>query len=190
MAEMINKPMIFDKAVHELDSMVGKDRFVQESDLVHLNYIKACVREAFRLHPVAPFNPHTCHSGHNCRDIHTKGSHVLLSRTGLGCNTEFWDDPLSYNPDRHMKDGKEVVLTDHDLNMISFSTGRRGCPGWFLGTTMTVMLLARLVQGFTWAMPPGETHVDLKANLQNLWKAKPLLALARPRLPQHLYTNC
>nr|GEY66017.1 valine N-monooxygenase 1-like [Tanacetum cinerariifolium] len=192
MAEMINKPMIFDKAVHELDSMVGKDRFVQESDLVHLNYIKACVREAFRLHPVAPFNlPHvslvdTTVAGY----FIPKGSHVLLSRTGLGCNTEVWDDPLSYNPDRHMKDGKEVVLTDHDLNMISFSTGRRGCPGWFLGTTMTVMLLARLIQGFTWAMPPGETHVDLKENLQNLWKAKPLLALARPRLPQHLYTNC
>ncbi|CAL8998872.1 unnamed protein product [Prunus brigantina] len=32
---------------------------VQESDLSQLNYVKACAREAFRLHPIAPFNvPH------------------------------------------------------------------------------------------------------------------------------------
>ncbi|GKD51774.1 valine N-monooxygenase 1-like protein, partial [Tanacetum coccineum] len=92
MAEMINEPMIFAKAVHELDLLVGKDRLVQESDL-----------------------------------------------------------------------------------------------GVVFGTTMTVMLLARLVQGFTWEMPPGGTQVDLKENLQNLWKAKPLFALVRPRLPHHLY---
>ncbi|GJV57118.1 valine N-monooxygenase 1-like protein [Tanacetum coccineum] len=189
MAEMINEPMIFAKAVHELDLLVGKDRLVQESDLVHLNYIKSCVREAFRLHPVAPFDlPHvstedTTVSGY----FIPKGSHILLSRTGLGRNPKVWDDPLTYNPDRHMNDGNEVVLTDPDLNMISFSTGRRGCPGVVFGTTMTVMLLARLVQGFTWEMPPGGTQVDLKENLQNLWKAKPLFALVRPRLPHHLY---
>ncbi|KAI3761899.1 hypothetical protein L1987_52322 [Smallanthus sonchifolius] len=59
MAEMLNEPTILDKAVHELNFVVGKDRLVQESDLQNLNYIKACVKEAFRLHPVAPFNiPH------------------------------------------------------------------------------------------------------------------------------------
>ncbi|KAJ0773661.1 putative phenylalanine N-monooxygenase [Helianthus annuus] len=56
---MMNNPKIFDKAVHELDSVVGKHKLVHESDLHHLNYIKACVKEALRLHPVAPFNlPH------------------------------------------------------------------------------------------------------------------------------------
>ncbi|KAJ0542380.1 putative tryptophan N-monooxygenase [Helianthus annuus] len=52
---------------------------------------------------------------------------------------------------------------------------------------MALMLLARLIQGFTWELPPNEPHVDLTENLQNLWKAKPLLALAKPRLPRHLY---
>ncbi|KAI3776914.1 hypothetical protein L1987_46705 [Smallanthus sonchifolius] len=56
MAEMINEPRIFNKAVHELDFLVGKDRLVQEFDLRNLNYVKACVKETFRLHPVAPFN--------------------------------------------------------------------------------------------------------------------------------------
>ncbi|BFG33800.1 hypothetical protein CerSpe_200740 [Prunus speciosa] len=36
--------------------VVGRERLVQESDLSQLNYVKACAREAFRLHPIAPFN--------------------------------------------------------------------------------------------------------------------------------------
>lgn len=188
-AEMINQPRIFDKAVQELDCVVGKDRFVQESDIPKLNYIKACAKEAFRLHPVAPFNlPHVASVDTTIGGYYIpKGSHVILSRIGLGRNPEVWDDPLTFNPDRHMKDDTEMVLTDHSLKMLSFSTGRRGCAGVLLGTTMTIMLLARLVQGFTWELPSNESHVDLKENLHDLTKAKPLLALVKPRLPHHLY---
>jgi tyrosine N-monooxygenase len=57
LAEMVaNCPEVMAKAVAEIDAVVGKDRLVQESDIPRLNYVKACVREAFRLHPVAPFN--------------------------------------------------------------------------------------------------------------------------------------
>ncbi|GJW84000.1 MAK10-like protein [Tanacetum coccineum] len=75
-----------------------------------------------------------------------------------------------------------IRVRDHNLRMLSFSTGRRGCPGVLLGSTMSVMLLARLVQGFTWELPPNEPYVDLKENLHDLAKAKPLLALAKPRV--------
>lgn len=55
MAEMMNEPQILNKDHEELDRVVGRDMLVQESDLPQLNYVKACVKEAFRLHPVAPF---------------------------------------------------------------------------------------------------------------------------------------
>ncbi|KAJ9562573.1 hypothetical protein OSB04_007733 [Centaurea solstitialis] len=191
-AEMINQPWIFDKAIRELDFVVGKDRLVQESDLPNLNYINACAKEAFRLHPVAPFNlPHvaivdTTVAGY----FIPKGSHVLLSRIGLGRNPEVWDDPLTFNPDRHINGDDKVVLIDCNLQMLSFGIGRRGCPGVVLGSTMTIMLLARLLQGFTWELPPDEPHADLRENIQDLAKAKPLFALAKPRLPHHLYPTC
>ena len=51
LAEMMNKPEVMKKAIHELDSIVGKDRLVEESDIPQLNYLKSCIREAFRLHP-------------------------------------------------------------------------------------------------------------------------------------------
>ena len=58
LAEMINQPELLQRATEELDNVVGRDRLVQESDIPKLNYVKACAREAFRLHPIAPFNGH------------------------------------------------------------------------------------------------------------------------------------
>jgi len=55
---MLNHPEILEKATNELDIIVGKDRLVQESDISQLNYIKACSKESFRLHPANVFMPH------------------------------------------------------------------------------------------------------------------------------------
>ncbi|KAK4483059.1 hypothetical protein RD792_010236 [Penstemon davidsonii] len=191
-AEMINQPDIFRKAHKELDDVVGRDRLVQESDLYKLNFVKACAREAFRLHPTAPFNvPHvstkdTIVSGY----FIPKDSHVLLSRPGLGRNPRVWNEPLKYMPERHIHDhddASDVVLVDTELNMFSFSTGRRGCAGVLLGSTMTTMLLARLIHGFTWNAPNGVAKIDLAESKGDLFLAKPLLALAKPRLNASAY---
>ncbi|CAI0377343.1 unnamed protein product [Linum tenue] len=154
---------------------------VQESDIEKLNYVKACIREAFRLHPVFPFNvPHV--AGY----LIPKGSHALLSRYGLGRNPKVWTDPLRFDPERHMGgDDGEVVLAEHDLKFISFSTGRRGCVGTVLGTCMATMLLARLLQCFTWTTPSG--GVDLAEAENELSLAMPLVAFPEPRLAPHLY---
>ncbi|XP_014523654.1 isoleucine N-monooxygenase 2-like [Vigna radiata var. radiata] len=189
LAEMINQPELLKHATEELDRIVGKERLVQESDIPKLNYIKACAREAFRLHPVAPFNiPHV-----SVKDtvvgkyLIPKGSHVLLSRQELGRNSKVWDDEaLKFKPERHLKGN--VLLTEPDLNFISFSTGRRGCPGIMLGTTMTVMLFARLLHSFSWTAPPNASRINLAQSHHDILLANPLVAVAKPRLPPQLYT--
>ncbi|PWA67659.1 cytochrome P450 [Artemisia annua] len=188
--EMLNEPMLLEKAVHELDHVVGRNRLVEERDIPQLNYIKACIKEAFRLHPFAPFNPphvsikNTTVAGY----FIPKGSHVHLSRRGLGRNPNTWKDPLRFNPDRHLvKEGKQVVLSDDELKMISFSTGKRGCPGVSLGSTITTMLLAGIIQGFCWGIPGNKSSIELAESNDDLSLAKPLVAVAKPRLPRHLY---
>ncbi|KAH7845396.1 hypothetical protein Vadar_001497 [Vaccinium darrowii] len=190
LAEMINQPSTLERATEELDRVVGKQRLVQESDLSQLNYVKSCLREAFRLHPVLPFNvPHvstvdTTVAGY----FIPKGSHILLSRRGLGRNPRVWDDPLQFIPERHLKqDGSDVVLTEPDLKILSFSTGRRGCPGVNLGSTMATMLMARLLQGFSWELPPTMSKIDLNESAENLLLAEQLHAKAQPRLAEIMY---
>nr|XP_051220622.1 tyrosine N-monooxygenase-like [Lolium perenne] len=189
LAEMVNNPELLDKAVEEMDRVVGRERLVQESDIPQLNYIKACIREAFRLHPIAPFNlPHVALADTTVAGYRVpKGSHVLLSRVGLGRNPTVWDDPLRFKPERHMRDDAGVELTENELRFISFSTGRRGCIAASLGTTISVMLFGRLLQGFTWAKPAGVSFIDLSESRHDLSMTKPLLLHAEPRLPLHLY---
>ncbi|XP_028768828.1 isoleucine N-monooxygenase 1-like, partial [Neltuma alba] len=190
LAEMINQPEFLEKATLELDQVIGKHRLVQESDIPKLNYTKACLREAFRLHPVSSFNvPHV-----SMRDTEVsgyfipRGSHVLLSKQELGRNPKVWkDDPHKFKPERHLVDeGSDVFLSEPNLRFISFSTGKRGCPGVVLGTTITVMMFARLVHGFTWSAPPDQP-IELVESQTDLLLAKPLEAIARPRLPEEVY---
>ncbi|CAM0885473.1 unnamed protein product [Alopecurus aequalis] len=189
LAEMVENPELLAKAVEEMDRVVGRERLVQESDIPQLNYIKACIREAFRLHPVAPFNvPHVAIADTTVAGYRVpKGSHVILSRIGLGRNTAVWDDPLCFRPERHMGNDVNVALTENELRFISFSTGRRGCVAATLGTAMSVMLFGRLLQGFTWSKPAGVSVIHLNESKDDLFMANPLVLHAEPRLPVHLY---
>uniref|UniRef100_A0ACD5UFL4 Uncharacterized protein n=1 Tax=Avena sativa TaxID=4498 RepID=A0ACD5UFL4_AVESA len=188
LAEMMNKPEIMQKAIDELDAVVGKERLVEESDITRLNYLKSCVREAFRLHPYHALNvPHvamvdTTVAGYT---IH-KDTHVILSRLGLGRNPKIWNEPLEFRPERHLNT-TNVLLTEPGLRFISFSSGRRGCPGISLGTSVTMMLFARMLQGFTWTKPPGVESISLQEGDASLSLAEPLVLQAKPRLAAHLY---
>ncbi|MCL7049593.1 hypothetical protein MKW94_030904 [Papaver nudicaule] len=195
LAEMINQPDILRKAVEEIDLVVGKERLVQESDLPKLNYMKACAREALRLHPLTSFNiPHmsTADAVVGGYSI-PKGSHVMLSRYGLGRNARIWDEPLKFKPERHlrMENGSlaNVELAEPDLRFISFSSGRRGCVAIPIGSAMTNMLLATLLQAFDWSAPLGDRYlIDLSESVDDHSMSESLLAQAKPRLPLCIYT--
>ncbi|KAG5594782.1 hypothetical protein H5410_036014 [Solanum commersonii] len=161
LAEMLNQPKLMQRTVEELHTVVGMNRLVQESDLPRLNYY---------------FIP--------------KGSVVLLSRLGLGRNPIIWEDPLKFKPERQLikEDGGEVVLTNSKLRLLSFSFGRRGCPGVKLGSTITTMLLAMLLHGFSWSLPPNTPCNDLiESSKTDHFGSLPLLAQAKPRLAKDMY---
>jgi phenylalanine N-monooxygenase len=193
LAEMVNKPEVMEKAMNELNTVVGKERLVQESDIPRLNYLKACLREAFRMHPYHAFiPPHVAMEDTTIASYSIpKDSHVIISRVGLGRNPNVWLDPHEFRPERHLMSSclTNVVLTEPDLKFLSFSTGRRGCPGVSLGTSVTVMLLARLLHGFTWTKLPGVQSIELKESPTSLTLAEPLTLQAEPRLSVHLYES-
>ncbi|GJN24193.1 hypothetical protein PR202_gb11923 [Eleusine coracana subsp. coracana] len=190
LVEMVNKPEVMQTAISELDTVVGKERLVQESDIPQLNYLKACIRESFRMHPYHAFNPphvateDTTIAGYSI----PKGSQVLISRVGLSRNSKVWNDSLEFQPKRHLNNSC-VALTEPDLEFISFSTVRRGCPGVSLSSSTTMMLFARLLQGFTWTKPPTAQQIELKESATGLALARPLVLRAEPRLPVHLYES-
>lgn len=190
MAELINQPKVLKKAVEELDEVVGKERLVQESDIPKLKYLTACIRESFRLHPFSPFNiPHVSNSDIIVNGyLIPKGSEVLLSRLGLGRNSRIWENPNRFNPKRHLKDETvELGLSEPSLRFITFTRGRRGCIGSSLGTNITMMIFARLLQGFSWSLPSGIKKIDFSKTDHELSLMKPLQLHARSRLSHSMY---
>ena len=49
-AELINHPSVFKKVREEIESIVGKTRLVEESDIPNLPYLQAVVKETLRLY--------------------------------------------------------------------------------------------------------------------------------------------
>nr|GEZ40969.1 cytochrome P450-like protein [Tanacetum cinerariifolium]GEZ40974.1 cytochrome P450-like protein [Tanacetum cinerariifolium] len=51
---LLNHPEILHKAQSEIDNYVGNNRFLEESDIEHLPYLRCIVKETLRLYPTAP----------------------------------------------------------------------------------------------------------------------------------------
>lgn len=54
MAELINHPEMLKRLREEIESVVGKMKLIQETDLSNLLYLQAVVKEGLRLHPHSP----------------------------------------------------------------------------------------------------------------------------------------
>ncbi|KAF2284010.1 hypothetical protein GH714_017938 [Hevea brasiliensis] len=160
MGEMLNQPEILAKTIEELDRVVGKDRLV----VPHVAMEDTVIGDYFI----------------------PKSSWAILSPNGLGRNPKTRPDPLKYDAERLLIEG-EVVLTERDLRFVTFSTGRRGCVAALLGSAMITMLLARMLQCFTWTPPANVTKIDLTETLDELTPTTPISAFATPRLATHLY---
>ncbi|KAK7342733.1 hypothetical protein VNO80_25689 [Phaseolus coccineus] len=194
MAEVIKHPHILHKVQQELDSVVGPNRMVLESDLPHLNYLRCVVRETFRMHPAGPFLiPHESLRATTINGYHIPAkTRVFINTHGLGRNTKIWDNVGEFRPERHWPSNGGRVEISHgvDFKILPFSAGKRKCPGAPLGVNLVLMALATLFHCFQWTPPKGLNPQDIDTTEvygMTMPKANPLLAVAVPRLPKHLY---
>lgn len=194
MAEVIKHPRVLERAQQELDSIIGPNRMVQESDLAHLNYLRCIVRETFRMHPAGPFLiPHESTRPTTINGYYIpERTRVFINTHGLGRNTDIWDDVEEFKPERHWPADESRVEISHgaDFKILPFSAGKRKCPGAPLGVTLVLTALARLLHSFDWSPAAGLKPQDIDTTEvygMTMPKAQPLFAIATPRLAAHLY---
>ncbi|CAN6584935.1 unnamed protein product [Malus baccata var. baccata] len=133
LAELLRHPKVMKHLQKELQSVVGMDRMVEESDLPKLDYLSMVVKESFRLHPVGPLLvPHQ-----SMEDVIT-----------IGRDPNVWSDNVKeFYPERFMN--SNVDLQGHDFQLIPFGSGRRGCPAMQLGLTTVRLALGNLTLDMT-----------------------------------------
>ncbi|XP_062102819.1 dimethylnonatriene synthase-like [Humulus lupulus] len=185
---LLNNPSVLKTAQEELDSHVGKERWVQESDINNLKFLQAIVKETLRLYPPGPVTPREA-----TEDCYVGGHHVpagtrlIINIWKLQRDPRMWSDPLEFRPERFMTTNAYMSYRDQYFEFIPFSSGRRSCPGMGLGLVVVQLVLARLVQGFD-MKTKDDLPVDMREGLGiGLPKLTSLNLLLTPRLPSHLY---
>ncbi|EEF40985.1 trimethyltridecatetraene synthase [Ricinus communis] len=190
-SELLRKPEIFGKATEELDRVIGRERWVEEKDIVNLPFIYAIIKETMRLHPVAPMLvPRQCREDTKVAgyDI-PEGTRVLVNVWTIGRDPSIWDNPDEFCPERFI--GKTIDVKGCDFELLPFGAGRRMCPGYPLGIKVIQASLANLLHGFKWKLPGDMKIEDL--NMEEIFglstpKKFPLVVVAEPRLPSHVYS--
>ncbi|RZC73040.1 hypothetical protein C5167_048516 [Papaver somniferum] len=117
LAELLHNPSKMTKAQQELLNIIGKDRPIEESDIIRLPYLQAIVKETLRLHPPAPFLlPHKA-------EVDVKIHDFVVPK-----DTQSFDWKLENGmkpEDMNMEDGSGFTLVK--------ATGLRVLPALFFG---------------------------------------------------------
>ncbi|KAL6641667.1 hypothetical protein ACP70R_019848 [Stipagrostis hirtigluma subsp. patula] len=163
MTELVRHPRILKKAQDEVRRVVGGKGRVEESDLGELHYMRAIIKETFRLHPAVPLlvpreSVAPCTLGGY--DIPAK-TRVFINTFAMGRDPEIWENPLEYSPERFENSGGEIDLKDPDYKLLPFGGGRRGCPGYTFALATVQVSLASLLYHFEWALPAGVRAEDV-----------------------------
>lgn len=177
------------KAQEEIDNNVGKERWVEETDIKHLVYLQAVVKEALRLYPPGPLSvPHQTTEDCNVTGFFIpKGTRLFVNVWKLHRDPRIWPEPEKFLPERFLTWQAELDVSGHHFEFIPFGSGRRSCPGITFAMQVTHLTLARLLQGFNMTTP-SNLPVDMtEGQAITMPKANPVEALMTPRLPSALY---
>eukprot|EP00253_Pinus_taeda_P035468 PITA_35468 len=193
MTELIRHPEKMKRVQAELDEVVRRERMVEESDAERLPYLRAVVKEVFRLHPPVPFLiPHR--ADNRCEIagfVIPKHAQIIVNVWAIGRDPSIWKEPFKFMPERFLDtEMGSVDYKGQNFELIPFGAGRRMCVGLPLASRMVHLLLASLLHPFEWALPRGMTgdKVDMSDRFGlTLAKAVPLEAIPTPRLPAEMY---
>ncbi|KAI4520359.1 cytochrome P450 [Schizophyllum commune Loenen D] len=132
---IVNYPDVQERAKAELSTVVGPDRLPELEDCKDLPYIERLVQEVFRFWPSVPLGV----QHKSTKDDIYKGMYIpkgsLLIRVfnvfAMTHDETVYKDPWRFEPDRYLpcEEGGhgEPLPTGH------FGSGRRTCPGRFVG---------------------------------------------------------
>uniref|UniRef100_A0A0D9X9K9 Cytochrome P450 n=1 Tax=Leersia perrieri TaxID=77586 RepID=A0A0D9X9K9_9ORYZ len=185
MAELLRNPSIMTKVKAEMNEILGSKKTIEENDIEKLPYLQAVVKEAMRLHPVAPILlPHQAVEDGLEIGGYTvpKGSTVIFNVWAIMRDPTAWERPDEFMPERFLKREKEVEFRGKDFEFIPFGAGRRMCPGLPMAERVVPLVLASLLRTFKWWLPDGMTAEEL--DVTERFTTANVLDVGQPSKPQ------
>ncbi|GLJ34167.1 hypothetical protein SUGI_0686850 [Cryptomeria japonica] len=137
MTALIRHPLVAKKLQEEIDSIVGKDRMVTESDLPNMDYF---VGSQGYLIPAK-----------------TK---LFVNAWAIARHPTVWEDAEEFKPDRFMGN-KTFDYQGQEFDMLPFGAGRRRCPGGHMAMGQTSLVMAQLWHCFDWKVEGNPADLDM-----------------------------
>ncbi|KAL9332789.1 hypothetical protein ACSQ67_002399 [Phaseolus vulgaris] len=180
MARMVLHQDVQSKARKEIDTCMGQNSHVRDSDIPNLPYLQAIVKEVLRLHPPGPLLSWArlaTHDVHIDKVLVPAGTTAMVNMWAISHDSSVWKDPWAFKPERFMDE--EVSVMGSDMRLAPFGAGRRVCPGKNLGLATVHLWLAQFLHRFIFV--PAQP-VDLSECLKlSMEMKKPLQCKVIPR---------
>jgi cytochrome P450 len=138
----------------ELDAVI--DRMPTLDDIPRLPYVRACVKEALRWHPVAILGafPHATSEDDTYMGYRIpKGAMILLNTWTIHRDPSRYPDPSTFNPERFLGDDTTSAQSATSIDVskrdhFGFGAGRRICPGMNVADRSMLLGIARFLWAF------------------------------------------
>ncbi|KAK7329384.1 hypothetical protein VNO77_23547 [Canavalia gladiata] len=176
LSNLLNHPEVLKKARDELDTQIGQDRLLNESDIPKLPYLRKIVLETLRLYPPAPILiPHMSSENITIEGFNVpKDTLVIINAWSMHRDPQLWNEATCFKPERYDEVGEEKKL-------IAFGLGRRACPGEALAMQSISLTLGLMIQCFDWKRISEEKLDMTENNWITLARLIPLQAMCRAR---------
>ena len=192
MLELLRHPEKLRRLQAELDAALGPPQYPPyrnleeeqlETQLSQLPYLKAVIKETFRLHPAAPllvphYTTQIVQLGNGKYSIPANTT-IFVSTWAIGRDPAVWPQPDKFEPERFLEE--DVDVRGMDYRILPFGAGRRTCPGQSLALLVLQLALAGLVHMFEWT--EGPKGLDNSEKFNNVISPLiPLEAVVTPRV--------
>ena len=155
MTELLKHPIVMQKLQAEVRNVVGDRTHITKDDLSSMHYLKAVIKETFRLHPPLPL----LIPRESIQDTKVMGydigigTQIIVNAWAIARDPSYWDQPEEFQPERFLN--SSIDVKGHDFQLIPFGAGRRSCPGLMFSMAMIELVIANLVHQFNWEIPSG-----------------------------------
>ncbi|XP_037303594.1 probable cytochrome P450 49a1 [Manduca sexta] len=133
--------------IHEEVSKVLQGRPMKPGDINQMPYLKACVKEVFRMYPVVIGNGRqltkdTVISGYNI----PKGTQVIFQHYVMGNCEDNFSDASQFRPERWLQ--RSPTQRHHPFASLPFGFGKRMCLGRRFAELEIHTIICKMVQAF------------------------------------------
>uniref|UniRef100_A0A8B9U0W5 Cholesterol 24-hydroxylase n=1 Tax=Anas zonorhyncha TaxID=75864 RepID=A0A8B9U0W5_9AVES len=146
-------PEIMERVQAEVDEVLGAKRDISYEDLGKLKYLSQVLKESLRLYPPVPGTVRWTEKENVIEGVRIPANTtVIFSTYIMGRMERYFEDPLTFNPDRFSKDAPKPYYS-----YFPFSLGPRSCIGQVFAQMEAKVVMAKLLQRFEFQLVPGQS---------------------------------